>query len=53
MIRVFYEKNSYFLGENGIYLELHNTKEFKDQDGIKRIVVEINRVLERNRSGWR
>lgn len=41
MIRVLYEKNSYFLGDNGIYLELHNTKEFKDQDGIKRVVVEI------------
>lgn len=41
MIRILYEKNSYFLGDNGIYLELHNTKEFKDQDGIKRIVVEI------------
>jgi hypothetical protein len=39
--KVIYDRDSYFIGENGVYLELQNTKEYIDEDGIKRIVVEL------------
>jgi len=52
MEKVVYDRDNYFIGENGVYLELQNTKEYIDEDGIKRIVIElkdqkkINKVLE-------
>jgi len=51
MKKVIYERDNYFIGENGVYLELQNTKEYIDEDGIKRIVIElkdpkkINKIL--------
>lgn len=51
MEKVVYDRDNYFIGENGVYLELQNTKEYIDADGIKRIVIElkdqkkINKVL--------
>lgn len=41
MEKIELESNNYFIGKNGVYLELQNTKELIDQDGIKRIVIEI------------
>ncbi|RXK00459.1 hypothetical protein CRU98_04685 [Arcobacter sp. CECT 8986] len=41
MEKIIYNRDTYFIGENGIYLELHNTKEYIDVDGIKRIVIEL------------
>lgn len=41
MEKVIYDRDSYFIGENGVYLELQNTKEYIDEDGIKRIVIEL------------
>lgn len=51
MEKVIYDRDNYFVGENGVYLELQNTKEYIDKDGIKRIIIElkdqkkINKVL--------
>ena len=41
MEKVIYDNNSYFVGQNGIYLEMQNIKEFIDEDGIKRFVIEL------------
>ncbi|SKB73013.1 hypothetical protein [Malaciobacter marinus] len=41
MEKIIYNRDTYFIGENGIYLELQNTKEYIDTDGIKRIVIEL------------
>ncbi len=41
MKKVIYENNNYFIGENGIYLEMQNIKEFVDMDGLKRFVIEL------------
>lgn len=52
MEKLIYDRDNYFIGENGVYLELQNTKEYIDKDGIKRIVIEpkdqkkIDKVLE-------
>ena len=48
MEKVIYDNNSYFVGQNGIYLEMQNIKEFIDEDGIKRFVIEFkdnNKIL--------
>ena len=48
MEKVIYDNNSYFVGQNGIYLEMQNIKEFIDEDGIKRFVIELkdnNKIL--------
>ena len=48
MEKVIYDNNSYFVGQNGIYLEMQNIKEFIDEDGIKRSVIELkdnNKIL--------
>ena len=48
MEKVIYDNNSYFVGQNGIYLEMQNIKEFIDGDGIKRFVIELkdnNKIL--------
>ena len=36
-----YDRDNYFIGENGVYLEIKNTKEYVDNDGIKRVIVEL------------
>lgn len=41
MEKVIYDRDNYFVGENGVYLELQNTREYIDEDGIKRIVIEL------------
>lgn len=41
MQKIQYDRDTYFVGKNGIYLDLTNTREYIDEDGIKRIVVEI------------
>lgn len=41
MEKLIYDRDNYFIGENGVYLELQNTKEYIDKDGIKRIVIEL------------
>lgn len=41
MKKILYDDNVYFVGVNGVYLELQNTRELVDKDRIKRIVVEI------------
>lgn len=52
MEKLIYDRDNYFIGENGVYIELQNTKEYIDKDGIKRIVIElkdqkkIDKVLE-------
>ena len=35
------ENNNYFIGENGIYMEMQNIKVYKDNDGIKRFIIEL------------
>lgn len=48
MEKITYDRDNYFVGKNGIYLELQNTKEYIDEDGIKRVVVELkdpNKIL--------
>lgn len=37
-------KDTYFVGENGNYLEIKNVKEYIDIDGIKRYLVEIKDI---------
>ena len=41
MEKVVQNRDTYFIGEDGVYLEIQNTREYTDKDGIKRIVVEI------------
>ena len=41
MEKITYENNNYFVGENGVYMEMQNIKIYKDTDGIKRFLVEL------------
>jgi len=41
MKKVIYNRDNYFIGENGVYLEIQNAKEYIDNDGIKRIVIAL------------
>ena len=41
MEKIIYENNNYFVGENGVYMEMQNIKIYKYTDGIKRFLVEL------------
>lgn len=41
MKKVIHDNDTYFVGVNGVYLEFQNTRELVDEDGIKRVVIEI------------
>ena len=45
MEKIIHENNNYFVGENGIYMEMQNIKVYKDNDGIKRFIIELNKNL--------